>query len=72
VRVAWMLVHVADPVGDPGVAFLVEPLVVVSGWPLTCSTGERSEYSIHTDSTATPLCASASATRSTLVEKGAR
>src|SRR5215207_11271506 len=34
-------------------------------------TGERSSYEISTDSTSRPLWANASATRSTLVEKGA-
>ena len=42
-----------------------------SGWPLTSITGERSSYEISTDSTSRPLWASASATRSTFVEKGA-
>jgi hypothetical protein len=41
-------------------------------WPLASSTSVRSPYSIQTDSTSSPLCASASATRSTLVENAAR
>jgi hypothetical protein len=39
--------------------------------PLTSTTGERSSYEMTTDSTTRPLWASASPTRSTLVENSA-